>query len=82
MGIVMYEMITGRLPFSSRDYEKLFNLILTQEVLYPATLSSEAYASTRFCSAPSDGNVSRAPACRTLLLHAAHCYCMSYVVTA
>lgn len=38
----MYEMITGKLPFSSRDYEKLFNLILTQEVIYPPTLSPEA----------------------------------------
>ena len=29
VGIVMYEMICGRLPFYNRDHEVLFELILT-----------------------------------------------------
>lgn len=29
VGIVMYEMMCGRLPFYSRDHEVLFELILT-----------------------------------------------------
>ncbi len=40
--MVTYEMITGRLPFESRDYETLFNLILTKEVEYPSNMSDAA----------------------------------------
>ena len=29
VGVVMYEMICGRLPFYNRDHEVLFELILT-----------------------------------------------------
>lgn len=36
VGVVMYEMISGMLPFRSRDHEELFGLILTQELKVPA----------------------------------------------
>lgn len=39
---MLFEMITGKLPFESRDYEALFNLILTQEVQFPGDMSDEA----------------------------------------
>ena len=42
MGVIAYEMMAGVLPFNSRDYEKLFNLILTQTVEFPAHFSSDA----------------------------------------
>ncbi|EDQ87800.1 uncharacterized protein MONBRDRAFT_37785 [Monosiga brevicollis MX1] len=42
LGVISYEMLAGALPFNSRDYEKLFNLILTQEVTFPAHFSAEA----------------------------------------
>ena len=29
VGVVMYEMMCGRLPFYSRDHEQLFEMILT-----------------------------------------------------
>lgn len=32
VGIVMYEMMCGRLPFYSRDHEVLFELILTVRI--------------------------------------------------
>jgi hypothetical protein len=32
VGVVMYEMISGVLPFRSRDHEELFGLILSKEV--------------------------------------------------
>ncbi|XP_065845039.1 RAC-gamma serine/threonine-protein kinase-like [Oscarella lobularis] len=35
VGVVMYEMICGRLPFYNRDHEVLFELILTQDVKFP-----------------------------------------------
>lgn len=38
-GVVLYEMLCGRLPFYNRDHEVLFELILTKEVLFPARLS-------------------------------------------
>ncbi|XP_033624570.1 RAC-gamma serine/threonine-protein kinase-like isoform X2 [Asterias rubens] len=41
-GVVMYEMMCGRLPFYSRDHEVLFELILVQEVKFPARLSDSA----------------------------------------
>ena len=40
--MVMYEMMCGRLPFYSRDHEVLFELILVEEVKFPARLSIEA----------------------------------------
>ncbi len=41
-GVVMYEMMCGRLPFYSRDHAKLFELILTSSVRFPTKLSIEA----------------------------------------
>ncbi len=41
-GVVMYEMMCGRLPFYSKDHEKLFELILTGSVRFPSKLSPEA----------------------------------------
>ncbi|KAG9283175.1 RAC-alpha serine/threonine-protein kinase [Astyanax mexicanus] len=42
LGVVMYEMMCGRLPFYSQDHEKLFELILMEEIRFPRTLSPEA----------------------------------------
>ena len=32
VGVVMYEMMCGRLPFYSRDHEKLFEMILMKVI--------------------------------------------------
>lgn len=32
IGVVMYEMMCGRLPFYNRDHDKLFTLILLEDV--------------------------------------------------
>ncbi|XP_076291183.1 AKT serine/threonine protein kinase [Lasioglossum baleicum] len=42
VGVVMYEMICGRLPFYNKDHEKLFTLIVMEEVKFPRTLGNEA----------------------------------------
>lgn len=42
VGVVMYEMICGRLPFYNKDHEKLFTLIVMEEVRFPRTISNEA----------------------------------------
>ncbi|KAI1309116.1 RAC serine/threonine-protein kinase [Halotydeus destructor] len=42
LGVVMYEMMCGRLPFYNRDHDVLFELILVEEVRFPRTLSPEA----------------------------------------
>ncbi|XP_057334417.1 RAC serine/threonine-protein kinase isoform X2 [Microplitis mediator] len=42
VGVVMYEMMIGRLPFYNRDHEKLFTLILLEEVKFPKAVSNEA----------------------------------------
>lgn len=42
VGVVMYEMMCGRLPFYSRDHEVLFELILVEEIKFPARLSEVA----------------------------------------
>nr|AKE33866.1 serine/threonine-specific protein kinase [Nilaparvata lugens] len=42
MGVVMYEMMCGRLPFYNRDHDVLFTLILMEEVKFPRTISPEA----------------------------------------
>ncbi|KAL8610401.1 RAC-gamma serine/threonine-protein kinase [Nucella lapillus] len=41
-GVVMYEMMCGRLPFYNRDHDVLFELILLQNVKFPRNLSEEA----------------------------------------
>lgn len=41
-GVVMYEMICGRLPFYNRDHDVLFTLILMEEVKFPRNISLEA----------------------------------------
>lgn len=41
-GVVMYEMICGRLPFYNRDHDVLFTLILMEEVKFPRMISDEA----------------------------------------
>ena len=42
VGCVTYEMITGRLPFESRDPDQLFTQILTEEVRIPPFMSADA----------------------------------------
>lgn len=42
VGVVMYEMMCGRLPFYSREHEKLFELILSGNLRFPSKLSAEA----------------------------------------
>ncbi|XP_031850261.1 AKT serine/threonine protein kinase isoform X2 [Nomia melanderi] len=42
VGVVMYEMICGRLPFYNKDHDKLFSLIVMGEVRFPRTISIEA----------------------------------------
>ena len=37
----MYEMMCGRLPFYNQDHEKLFELILMEEIRFPRTLGPE-----------------------------------------
>jgi len=39
VGVVMYEMMCGRLPFYSKDHEKLFEMILLRSVQFPSDLS-------------------------------------------
>jgi len=41
-GVVMYEMMVGRLPFYNREPELLFELILMEEIRFPRTLSKNA----------------------------------------
>lgn len=42
LGVVMYEMMCGRLPFYNQDHEKLFELILMDDIRFPRTLGPEA----------------------------------------
>eukprot|EP00094_Tigriopus_californicus_P011256 TCALIF_10863-PA protein Name:"Similar to Akt1 RAC serine/threonine-protein kinase (Drosophila melanogaster)" AED:0.14 eAED:0.14 QI:0/0.62/0.66/1/0/0.11/9/1081/457 len=42
VGIVMYEMMSGRLPFYNHDHEVMFELILVEEVRFPGCMSPEA----------------------------------------
>ncbi|CAH8495336.1 unnamed protein product [Schistosoma turkestanicum] len=42
LGVVMYEMMCGRLPFYSSDHEVLFELILQENVSFPTRLSQPA----------------------------------------
>lgn len=38
----MYEMMCGRLPFYNQDHERLFELILMEEIRFPRNLSPDA----------------------------------------
>lgn len=38
----MYEMMCGRLPFYNQDHERLFELILMEDIRFPRTLGPEA----------------------------------------
>lgn len=44
LGVIMYEMMSGKLPFSAPpgDWDRLFQAVLTQEIVYPATMSPAA----------------------------------------
>lgn len=42
LGVVMYEMMCGHLPFYNRDHEILFDLILKEEIKFPSSLSPNA----------------------------------------
>ncbi|NXR36089.1 AKT2 kinase, partial [Zosterops hypoxanthus] len=42
LGVVMYEMLCGRLPFYNQDHERLFELILLEEIRYPRSLGPES----------------------------------------
>lgn len=42
LGVVMYEMMCGRLPFYNQDHEKLFEQILMEDIRFPRTLGLEA----------------------------------------
>jgi len=42
VGVVMYEMMVGRLPFYNRDHDRLFELILMDPVRFPRTISDDA----------------------------------------
>ena len=44
LGCVMYEMMTGRLPFYSRDQTKLFTAIMNEKLSLPGSISSPAKA--------------------------------------
>jgi RAC serine/threonine-protein kinase len=41
-GVVMYEMMCGRLPFFNRDPEVLFEMILMDELKFPKTITENA----------------------------------------
>ena len=41
LGVVMYEMMCGRLPFYNRDHDVLFELILMEDLRFPTGLSRE-----------------------------------------
>ncbi|KAL3265410.1 hypothetical protein HHI36_009614 [Cryptolaemus montrouzieri] len=42
IGVVMYEMMCGRLPFYNKDHDILFQLICLESVRFPRNLSNEA----------------------------------------
>ncbi|XP_076017870.1 RAC-alpha serine/threonine-protein kinase isoform X2 [Genypterus blacodes] len=45
LGLVMYQLMCGRLPFFNRDREILIDHILTKEVRFPLALRPEALSS-------------------------------------
>ncbi|XP_057304015.1 RAC-beta serine/threonine-protein kinase-like [Hydractinia symbiolongicarpus] len=41
-GVVLYEMLCGRLPFYNRDHEVLFELVLREPVRFPSCLTPQS----------------------------------------
>jgi len=42
LGVVMYELLTGQLPFYHEEKKRMYRLIVTEKVLYPRIVSPEA----------------------------------------
>ena len=42
LGVVLYELLTGQLPFYHEEKKKMYRLIVTEKVLYPRIVSAEA----------------------------------------
>merc|ERR1711936_320045 len=42
LGVVMYELLTGQLPFYHEEKKQMYRLIVTEKVLYPRIVSPEA----------------------------------------
>jgi len=42
VGVVMYEMMVGRLPFYNQNHEVMFGNILSEDVRFPSRMSQEA----------------------------------------
>ena len=42
VGVVMYEMMVGRLPFYNQDHEIMFENILASDVRFPSKMSDNA----------------------------------------
>lgn len=42
VGVVMYEMMCGRLPFYNEDHDRLFQIIILETVRFPKRISNEA----------------------------------------
>ena len=42
LGVVLYELLTGQLPFYHEEKKKMYRLIVTEKVLYPRIVSPEA----------------------------------------
>ena len=42
LGVVLYELLTGQLPFYHEEKKQMYRLIVTEKVLYPRIVSPEA----------------------------------------
>ena len=42
LGVVLYELLTGQLPFYHEEKKKMYRLIVTEKVLYPRIVTAEA----------------------------------------
>jgi len=41
LGIILYEMLTGRIPFTAQDEQTLINKHITEKIIFPPNLSKE-----------------------------------------